>query len=83
MKFTAEFIKGQRELIDKSTFTHLEALGNYPDALDEIERLRKVLAGLMKFHPEDECGPTTEEYWMPEYKAAMDAARAALKGGEE
>ena len=37
----------------------------------------------MQFHPEDELGPTTEEFWTPEYKAAIDAARDALKGGEE
>lgn len=48
-----------------------------------IAKLKVALRGLMQFHPEDELGPTTEEFWTPEYKAAMDAARAALKGGEE
>ena len=46
------------------------------------ERLQAALVGLMQFHPEDELGPTTEEFWTPEYKAAMDAARDALKGGK-
>lgn len=47
------------------------------------ERLQAALMGLMPFHQEDELGPLTEDYWSPEYKAAMDAARDALKGGEE
>ena len=46
------------------------------------ERLQAALQGLMQFHPEDELGPQTEEYWTPEYKAAMGAAHDALKGGE-
>lgn len=46
----------------------------------ENERLREALIGLMQFHPEDELGPTTEEYWTPEYKAAIEAARALVGG---
>ena len=71
----------------------LEAISNLMDQRDaanaraekaeaRAERLQAVLQGLMQFHPEDELGPQTEEYWTPEYKAAMDAARDALKGGE-
>ena len=45
---------------------------------EENARLREALVVLMQFHPEDELGPTTEEYWTTEYKAAMGAARAAL-----
>ena len=86
---------GSLYMADKDAYADIEkTLEQEGAAFDEMkvraeaaearaERLQVALRGLMQFHPEDELGPTTEEFWTPEYKAAIDAARDALKGGEE
>jgi hypothetical protein len=50
------------------------------ELIAECERLRTALIGLMPFHPEDELGPNTRTYWSPAYRAAYEAAEAALQG---
>jgi hypothetical protein len=59
---------------------YLDASRRIKDDGFEIERLRNVLRGLLRFHQEDDDGAELpREYWSPTYRNAVDLAEAVLR----
>jgi hypothetical protein len=67
------------EELERECTRRLQAQHERDCAVERIKQLSEALGGLMPFHPEDELGPGTRDYWAPAYRTAYEAAEAALQ----